>query len=96
MEKIYYIENTIDEFNTSVSGYFPTYDEAFEALKELVKRAKSKKATVMISGTNGRLLDILQQKALTEKYADAFGYIVPDFKAAIQQTISRLSKVTSI
>ena len=34
MEKIYYIENTIDEFNTSVSGYFPTYDEAFEALKE--------------------------------------------------------------
>ena len=71
-------------------------DNAFEALKELVKRAKSKKATVMISGTNGRLLDILQQKALTEKYADAFGYIVPDFKAAIQQTISRLSKVTSI
>ena len=74
----------------------PYFDEnAFESLKELVKSAKAKKATVMISGTNGRLLDILQQKASTEKYTDAFGYIVPDFKVAIQQTISRLSKVTS-
>ena len=73
----------------------PYFDEtAFESLKELVKGAKAKKATVMISGTNGRLLDILQQKALTEKYTDAFGYIVPDFKAAIQQTVSRLSKTT--
>lgn len=34
MEKIYFILNTIDEFNTSVSGYFPTYEKAYEALKE--------------------------------------------------------------
>ena len=73
----------------------PYFDNnAFEALKELVKNAKAKKATVMISGTNGRLLDILQQKASTEKYMDAFGYIVPDFKVAIQQTISRLNTST--
>ena len=74
----------------------PYFDNnAFKALKELVKNAKAKKATVMISGTNGRLLDILQQKASTEKYMDAFGYIVPDFKVAIQQTISRLNTSTS-
>ena len=34
MEKIYLIENTVDEYRTKVSGYFKTYDEAYEALKE--------------------------------------------------------------
>lgn len=34
MEKIYYIVNTISEITTRVSGYFPTYEEAFEALKK--------------------------------------------------------------
>ena len=71
----------------------PYFDgEAFDSLKDLVKMAKSKKATVMISGTNGMLLDILRQKASTEKYNDAFGYIIPDFKEAIRQTVARLNK----
>ena len=68
----------------------PYFDgEAFDSLKQLVKVAKSKKAMVIISGTNGMLLDILQQKATTEKYQDAFGYIVPDFKEAIRQSVAR-------
>ena len=33
MNGIYYIENTIDERATAISGYFPTLDEAKEALK---------------------------------------------------------------
>ena len=71
----------------------PYFDgEAFDSLKELVENAKAKKATVVISGTNGVLLDILKQKAATEKYNDAFGYIIPDLKEAVKQTITRLSK----
>ena len=66
--------------------------EAFTALKQLVKNATNKKAIVMVSGTNGMLLDILQQKTEDEKYANAFGYIIPDFKEAIRQTIKRLEK----
>ena len=65
-------------------------NDAFDALKELVKNAKAHKATVMISGTNGILLDIIQQKARSEKFNDAFGYVVPNFKEAIRQTVKRL------
>ena len=31
---IYYIENTIDEYHTRISGYFETEEEAREALKK--------------------------------------------------------------
>lgn len=31
---IYFIENTINEIATAVKGYFPTLDDAKEALKE--------------------------------------------------------------
>ena len=34
MDKIYLIENSIDERRCRVSGYFKTYDEAYEALKK--------------------------------------------------------------
>ena len=34
MDKIYLIENTVNERSIKVSGYFKTYDEAYEALKE--------------------------------------------------------------
>jgi hypothetical protein len=35
MEKgVYFIENTIDERSTAISGYFSTEEEAREALKE--------------------------------------------------------------
>lgn len=33
-DEIYLIENTVDEYRTRVSGYFKTYDDAYEALKE--------------------------------------------------------------
>lgn len=69
----------------------PYFDgEAFDSLKKLVKVARARKAMVMVSGTNGMLLDILQQKASTERYNDAFGYIVPNFEEAIRQTVNRL------
>ena len=34
MDGIYYIENTIDERSSRISGYFESLDEAKEALKE--------------------------------------------------------------
>ena len=34
MDKIYIIENSTDECKHRVSGYFKTYEEAYEALKE--------------------------------------------------------------
>jgi len=34
MDGIYMIENTVDELHTKISGYFPTEDEALDALKE--------------------------------------------------------------
>lgn len=84
------------KFPSALVIYFnnvPYFDgEAFDSLKELVKKAKEKKAMVIVSGTNGMLLDILKQKASTEKYSDAFGYIIPDFKDAISQTVNRLKK----
>lgn len=33
-DKIYYIENTVDEHNTQINGYFRTLDEAKEGLKD--------------------------------------------------------------
>ena len=32
--KIYYIENTVDEYHTQINGYFPTLDEAKEKLND--------------------------------------------------------------
>ena len=34
MNGIYYIENTVDEMRTQISGYFQTEEEAREALKK--------------------------------------------------------------
>jgi hypothetical protein len=34
MSEIYIIENTVDERAARVSGYFKTYEDAYEALKE--------------------------------------------------------------
>jgi hypothetical protein len=33
MKGIYYIENTINEFASSIQGYFTSLDDAMEALK---------------------------------------------------------------
>ncbi|MDR1391072.1 MAG: hypothetical protein LBI95_01745 [Holosporales bacterium] len=64
--------------------------EALSSLKQLAKSAILKNSIVMLSGTNGMLLDIIQQKAEKEKNANAFGYVVPDFREAINQTVRRL------
>ena len=66
--------------------------EAFDALRQLVINATAKKAIVMVSGTNGMLLDILQQRASKEKNSNAFGYIIPNFSEAINQIVKRLGK----
>ncbi len=34
MDKIYFIENTVDEMRSKVSGYFKSYEDAYEGLKE--------------------------------------------------------------
>jgi SulP family sulfate permease len=64
--------------------------EGFDTLKAIVRNVVRKGSIVMVSGTNGILLDILQKRADRENSSGTFGYIVPDFKRAIQQTIKRL------
>jgi len=34
MERIYYIKNVVTEYSSAISGYFPTFDAAKEALKD--------------------------------------------------------------
>jgi SulP family sulfate permease len=63
--------------------------EAFVSLKQIVNGAKKKGATVVVTGTNGMLLDIIQQKAIKENSGDTFGYIIPDFNEAIRKTTAR-------
>jgi MFS superfamily sulfate permease-like transporter len=65
-------------------------DEAFTSLKQIVNRASKKESVVMVTGTNGMLLDIIQQRSAKENSGDAFGYVVPDFNEAIRKTIFRL------
>ena len=64
--------------------------EALNYLKDLVKRASEQDCIVMVSGTNGMLLDILQQKADEENAGNVFGYIIPNFSEAIDKTVKRL------
>jgi SulP family sulfate permease len=66
--------------------------EALNTLKDMVKSAAAKGCITMVSGTNGMLLDVLQQKAAEEKSGDVFGYIVPNFDSAIDNTVKRLKK----
>ena len=67
--------------------------EALNALKEIVKKARKYDSIVIVSGTNGMLLDILQQKEAKEKNGKAFGYIVPNFEAAVKMSIDRLKSI---
>lgn len=65
--------------------------EGLAVLKRIVKNATKKESIVIVSGTNGMLLDILKQKAADENNGDVFGYIMPNFREAIQQSVKRLS-----
>ncbi len=66
--------------------------EALNLLKTIVKKAKKYGSIVIVSGTNGMLLDILQQKESQEKTNNAFGYIVPNFESAIKTSIDSLKE----
>lgn len=83
------------KFPSAILVYFnnvPYLDsEAFDILKQIVRYAKDYSATVIISGTNGRLLDILKEKASFEKDKGAYGYIIPNFQEAIKSIINRLN-----
>jgi SulP family sulfate permease len=88
----------------SVRGKFPSVlilyfrnipfldKEAFESIKEFVRNAASKGCIVMVTGTNGKLLDVLQQRAEKENEGDVFGYIVPNFDEAIRGAAKRMTK----
>jgi SulP family sulfate permease len=65
--------------------------EAFMSLKQIVSRASKKGGIVMVTGTNGRLLDIIHQKAEKENKGNAFGYVVPDFAEAVKKAVIRLN-----
>ncbi len=84
------------KFPSTLLVYFnnvPYLDtEAFEILKQVVKNAKEKGAIVMVTGTNGRLLDILKEKADSEKDKNAYGYIIPNFEDAIKQVVHRMKE----
>jgi SulP family sulfate permease len=64
--------------------------EAFTSLRQLVNGAKKKGGMVIVTGTNGMLLDIIQQRANKEYTGDSYGYIIPDFTEAVRKTAIRL------
>jgi len=66
--------------------------EAFNILKQIAKSVKENDSIMMVTGTNGRLLDILKEKADLEKDKNAYGYIVPDFHEAIRQVAHRMKE----
>jgi MFS superfamily sulfate permease-like transporter len=66
--------------------------DAFESIKELVRNVANKDCIVMVTGTNGKLLDVLQQRAEKENEGDIFGYIIPNFEEAMRGAIKRMMK----
>jgi MFS superfamily sulfate permease-like transporter len=64
--------------------------EAVNALKYIVKKAKDHSCLVIVSGTNGMLLEILKQKAQECNLGQVFGYIVPNFSEAVKKTLERM------
>jgi MFS superfamily sulfate permease-like transporter len=65
-------------------------EDGFTVLQQIVKTITQKGSIVMVAGTNGMLLNILQQRAAEANSGDMFGYITPDFRNAIQQVARRL------
>lgn len=66
--------------------------EAFNILKQIAKSVKENDSIMMITGTNGRLLDILKEKSDLQKDKNAYGYIVPNFQEAIRQVVHRMKE----
>ncbi|MDR1609550.1 MAG: hypothetical protein LBR78_01695 [Holosporales bacterium] len=59
-------------------------------LERLAAKTTNAGGTLIVSGTNGILLDIIQQKADETGSGDVYGYIIPSFKMAVQQATKRL------
>jgi MFS superfamily sulfate permease-like transporter len=61
--------------------------EALLALERLVKNASKFKCIVIVSGTNGILLEAIKQKS--EKGGASYGYIIPDSKDVVEKIRSK-------
>lgn len=61
--------------------------EALRMLKDFVKLTKSKGCTVILCGTNGLLLEILQKKEKESNIRNVFGYIIPNFQDAVTKIL---------
>jgi MFS superfamily sulfate permease-like transporter len=93
------IENLLlsrGEYPAVVIVYFkniPFLDtEALITLKRFVKNSSIHSSIVIVSGTNGMLLEILKQKAEKENRGQIYGYLVPSFDEAIKKTMTKLKK----
>ncbi|MDR2458593.1 MAG: hypothetical protein LBD43_00655 [Holosporales bacterium] len=64
--------------------------DGLNMMKRLAAKSTKAGGTLIVSGTNGILMDIIQQKAEETGSGDVYGYIIPNFKVAIQQALKRL------
>ncbi len=89
----------LNKFPSVIVIYFkniPFFDNyAFETLKSFVKIARQNNVLVLVTGTNGLLLEILNKKSREYNSGNIFGHIVPNFSEAVRQTLYRLSKKSS-
>lgn len=87
LEKIRQILLSCETFPKFIIIYFqniPFLDgEALRMLQDFVKLVKQKQCVVMLCGTNGLLLEILQKKEKESNIKNVFGYIIPNFQDAI-------------
>lgn len=63
---------------------------ALSELKRFVKNVTSLDSIVIVSGTNGMLVEALRQKTDKEQRGQSYGYIVPSFDEALKSVIERL------
>jgi SulP family sulfate permease len=86
--------NTKGSFPKALILYFKNVsfldNEAISSLKYIVEKVKSQGCIVVISGTNGMLVDILHKKERELNIGQAFGYVVPDLYEAIKKTAEKL------
>lgn len=91
LEKIRQTLSACGTFPKFIIIYFqniPFLDgEAMRMLQEFVRLVKKKQCVVMLCGTNGLLLEILQKKEKESNIRNVFGYIIPNFQDAITKII---------
>ncbi len=64
--------------------------ESFRILREFVRITQKKECVVILCGTNGLLLEIIQRKEKELNERNAFGYIIPNFQDALSKIIKTL------